>query len=254
MVTLQWVTDYPTYSILLYQYIGEGEGVGGDGFTSQYIVGKRFHRSPNSTLRPNFSTEDADQSTDSYDWTVLPIERISSTNAYEYGSNATFHLDIVLASNVENGMNSQDFQIVPSNSSSPYSSYSTDDPYSTTDGGYGYGYGSPATVTQSVFYPYTVTADSASSSALPTVTGDSTPITTFEFSPFPTTKTATVFTTLTSSSQSSGVTPTGSVRSTTSTPTTSASASAFTGAAGNLQNGLGIGLSIGAILAAFAAV
>ena len=43
VVTLQWVTDYPTYSILLYQYIGEGEGEGGDGFTSQYIVGKRFH-------------------------------------------------------------------------------------------------------------------------------------------------------------------------------------------------------------------
>ena len=159
-------------------------------------------------------------------------------------------------------MNSQDFQIVPSNSSSsystdsPYSSYSTDSPYSTTDGGYGYGYGygygsgSPATVTQSVFYPYTVTADSSSSGVRPT---DSTPVATFGFSPLPTDNTASVLTTLKSSQFSVG-TPTGSVRSTTSTATTSASASAFKGAAGNVHTDFGMGLSVGAILAALAVI
>ncbi|MCJ1358296.1 MAG: hypothetical protein MMC33_008295 [Icmadophila ericetorum] len=83
-VTLQWVTDYPSFNIILYQNLGNDYA----NFTSITIL------------------EDGQLDMISYDWVVAPI-------VYLTNSNNGFHFDIALSNNEENGANSQDFDMAP---------------------------------------------------------------------------------------------------------------------------------------------
>ncbi|MCJ1306886.1 hypothetical protein MMC25_000530 [Agyrium rufum] len=119
VITLEWVTDFPEFNIVLYQNLGDSYA----NSTSTYILGKLALYLPSGTRcetsdgahMPSIygvtksctcQTEDTSLFT-TYDWTVAPVQHNADPTTL------SFHFDITLIGNDANGANSQEFFIYP---------------------------------------------------------------------------------------------------------------------------------------------